>query len=521
MAILIVDHQGQKRGAVLRDRVLIGRRSMNHLVIEHNAVSRMHAWIDRGVDGYVLTDMRSRSGTRVNQQPVAEPLILADGDVIEIGPARLTFHTTDRVPLDVESFELPRHPVLAARDAGVRFDCPQCRAPFWAAPQFAGTEATCVYCGATITLPKASPPPPPPPPPPPMPRPNALPGPAQIAARDSRLETLQVKPESAPLEPPVEHLFTPLALGKPKGSQGVGVTTTVTEPSAAIAPTDAVTKAHAAPSPVAVTATKTEISAVAGASTAALVAVPAEAAPVAEPTVTEPTVAKTPSVNVAPVRPPAPAARQTPESPSVTPAPAKTSPPKPTTPAKPAARPATPPATTAKPPAKTPPKATPAAPASTPSPAVKCGVCHSPILPTEARTTCPNCKLVFHEECWQENYGCSAYGCTQVNVLKPTETETAEAPSAEAVIAADPDLAPPKTPWAYMLLGVSALGVVASAVSFGGASALMLLISLVYLLRTRNDPDRKTAPVVGAILLNIAGIAGGAVVSMILFRVMK
>ncbi len=47
----------------------------------------------------------------------------------------------------------------------------------------------------------------------------------------------------------------------------------------------------------------------------------------------------------------------------------------------------------------------------------KCAVCHAPITAGEEMTTCPDCAMTFHTECWQENLGCSSYGCPQVNCL--------------------------------------------------------------------------------------------------------
>jgi len=50
-----------------------------------------------------------------------------------------------------------------------------------------------------------------------------------------------------------------------------------------------------------------------------------------------------------------------------------------------------------------------------------CGVCHGPINAFDETTACPACGLVFHQDCWRENRGCSAYGCAQVGALMPQE----------------------------------------------------------------------------------------------------
>lgn len=40
-----------------------------------------------------------------------------------------------------------------------------------------------------------------------------------------------------------------------------------------------------------------------------------------------------------------------------------------------------------------------------------CSICMSVFIAGENTVRCPYCDLVFHVECWQENGGCSAYGC--------------------------------------------------------------------------------------------------------------
>ena len=47
-----------------------------------------------------------------------------------------------------------------------------------------------------------------------------------------------------------------------------------------------------------------------------------------------------------------------------------------------------------------------------------CSICQSPIEEGDDVLKCSVCHLPFHPECWQENLGCSTYGCSQVNILK-------------------------------------------------------------------------------------------------------
>lgn len=40
-----------------------------------------------------------------------------------------------------------------------------------------------------------------------------------------------------------------------------------------------------------------------------------------------------------------------------------------------------------------------------------CSICQTTIIAGEETVLCPYCNLPFHGECWDENRGCSAYGC--------------------------------------------------------------------------------------------------------------
>ena len=43
----------------------------------------------------------------------------------------------------------------------------------------------------------------------------------------------------------------------------------------------------------------------------------------------------------------------------------------------------------------------------------KCSYCGSPVLKGEEYGICPECKMPFHNECWQENGGCGTSGCSK------------------------------------------------------------------------------------------------------------
>ncbi len=65
----------------------IGRTQDCDLRIADLSVSRRHAQLDRGEDGWLLSDLDSHNGTRVNGWLVREPVPVRVGDVLQFGSA--------------------------------------------------------------------------------------------------------------------------------------------------------------------------------------------------------------------------------------------------------------------------------------------------------------------------------------------------------------------------------------------------------------------------------------------------
>jgi hypothetical protein len=323
MAILLIEHNGDILGSALKGRVLIGRRSGNHVIVDDPAVSRIHAWIDTADQRYCVTDAGSRTGTFLNGNRLQGKADLRDGDRIQVGPARLTFRARAALPAGVSQLDFARHDAHAdagARlvDGGVLFDCSNCRAPLWIPSIHAGRLGKCRFCAGVVRIPKPA-----------------------------RLE---------------EHAH-----------------------------------AHA-------------------------------------PTL------------------------------------------------------------------------------------VACGVCQSPIHPSEQSTTCPDCALTFHADCWQENYGCSAYGCSQVNVLSPrTAVEVLDEDSPGSPLAVSQTDAPDDEFGAaaagvapeHALLAGSVLGTLLGALTFGVPALLALVACIIHAKRSRKAP----ALLLAAMALSVLGVVGGVAFS--------
>ena len=77
-----------------RDRIAIGRRPGNDLVIEHPAVSADHLLVSRSPTGWIAEDPGSTNGTTLRGRPVRRER-LRDQDELHIGRYRLRFLADD------------------------------------------------------------------------------------------------------------------------------------------------------------------------------------------------------------------------------------------------------------------------------------------------------------------------------------------------------------------------------------------------------------------------------------------
>lgn len=73
--------------------VTIGRLPENDIVVADPKASREHAQIRPSGNGFLLVDLRSTNGTRINGTTVNEH-ILVDGDVIGVGAAEFRFEAS-------------------------------------------------------------------------------------------------------------------------------------------------------------------------------------------------------------------------------------------------------------------------------------------------------------------------------------------------------------------------------------------------------------------------------------------
>lgn len=86
-------------------RVTIGRGPGVDLSFDDPAMSRAHACVELGPDGYVLRDLGSRTGTIVNESRIGTTL-LKDGDCFRVGSHLFAFSIEERPVGDLEPLDL-------------------------------------------------------------------------------------------------------------------------------------------------------------------------------------------------------------------------------------------------------------------------------------------------------------------------------------------------------------------------------------------------------------------------------
>ncbi len=71
-------------------RTTIGRQSGNDIILSDKSVSRKHAYIEKQGSAYLLVDLGSTNGTKVNDKPISK-VFLNNGDRLSLGRTSLVF----------------------------------------------------------------------------------------------------------------------------------------------------------------------------------------------------------------------------------------------------------------------------------------------------------------------------------------------------------------------------------------------------------------------------------------------
>jgi DNA-binding winged helix-turn-helix (wHTH) protein len=100
---MLVAQEGPLKGQrwALSRTLVLGRESTCDVVIADRQVSRFHARLTPTSEGVILEDLGSKNGTHHNGNPLSSPVMLQDGDLVQVGFVQeFMFFTSDAtVPL--------------------------------------------------------------------------------------------------------------------------------------------------------------------------------------------------------------------------------------------------------------------------------------------------------------------------------------------------------------------------------------------------------------------------------------
>src|SRR5882762_11567470 len=105
----------------------IGRAPLNHIVIDHPAVSAQHAMLARVADSYRLKDLNSTNGTQVNGDFVTDAE-LKDGDKIQFGSVVAVFCEMLPQRLMKQTSSSPADPLILPMPAQTERESPMATA---------------------------------------------------------------------------------------------------------------------------------------------------------------------------------------------------------------------------------------------------------------------------------------------------------------------------------------------------------------------------------------------------------
>lgn len=89
----------------LRDAIVVGREPNCDITIPSRQVSRHHARFTPTPKGVLLEDLGSKNGTHYNGQFVTEPILLQDGDTVQIALAQQFIFLSSDATLPLEKLE--------------------------------------------------------------------------------------------------------------------------------------------------------------------------------------------------------------------------------------------------------------------------------------------------------------------------------------------------------------------------------------------------------------------------------
>ena len=104
LRLIIEDEEGATTIVPLgEEEVTIGREPGNTIQLTEQNVSRQHARLHQGTDGWVIEDLESYNGVKVNGVQVEGSVTLNEGDVVQIGDYHLALsNNVEQTTLNIE-----------------------------------------------------------------------------------------------------------------------------------------------------------------------------------------------------------------------------------------------------------------------------------------------------------------------------------------------------------------------------------------------------------------------------------
>ena len=150
--------------------------------------------------------------------------------------------------------------------------------------------------------------------------------------------------------------------------------------------------------------------------------------------------------------------------------------------------------------------------------AQSCGICQTEIDADDPKISCNKCSLPFHRECWDENLGCSAYGCPNVGILRAGPDirigNPPPLPGREA-LSAQFSATPVKSAnsWHYLLLALSSLATLLGLVCYGVFALITMSVSLLAL-RAVQKKNESSAVLALSGVISVIGFVVGFILSL-------
>ncbi len=128
--LIIQEKDGRNYNYTLdKDKTTIGRNKDNDIAVSDNSVSRNHATIVKTDKGYILSDLGSFNGTKVNGKKI-QSIIIKDSDEIIVGFSKIIFHDRNKaVPSPTQSFILAPEDSMVEQDQKIIESSPENQSP--------------------------------------------------------------------------------------------------------------------------------------------------------------------------------------------------------------------------------------------------------------------------------------------------------------------------------------------------------------------------------------------------------